>query len=98
MNWCHGTYQLLSNGSMILTPFGDGYQQIQDPCAAVSNFIEGYNDTEVYMQWNIYQDLVKGYALQMYTQYGTPEPPMWLVTSSPIMLPTQLLRNVSSSS
>jgi len=96
MNWCHGTYQLLSNGSMVLTPFGDGYQQNQDPCAPVSNFIETYNDTEAYMQWNIYQDPVQGYALQMYEITGSPLPPMWLVTASPIMLPTQVLRNLSA--
>ncbi|KAG2361976.1 chaperone for protein-folding within the ER, fungal-domain-containing protein [Suillus spraguei] len=95
MNWCHGTYVLVSNGSIVLTPFGDGYQQIQDPCAAISNFIENYNDTELYVIWNIYQDPVKGYTLQLYQFDGTPLPPQYLITTSPNMLPTQLLRNVS---
>lgn len=27
-------------------PFGDGFQQVQDPCATVSSFIQLYNDTE----------------------------------------------------
>ncbi|KAH7927671.1 hypothetical protein BV22DRAFT_1060629 [Leucogyrophana mollusca] len=95
MNWCHGTYDLLSNGSIIMTPFGDGYQQIQDPCAAQSNFIENYNDTEYYPLWNIYQDTVKGYTLQLYQYDGTPLAPQYLLTASPNMLPTQPLRNVT---
>lgn len=96
MNWCHGTYVLASNGSIVMTPFGDGYQQIQDPCAAISNFIENYNDTELYILWNIYQDPVKGYTLQLYQFDGTPLPPQYLITTSPNMLPTQALRNVST--
>ncbi|KAF9235655.1 chaperone for protein-folding within the ER, fungal-domain-containing protein [Melanogaster broomeanus] len=96
MNWCHGTYQLVSNGSIIMTPLGDGYQQIQDPCGAVSDFMENYNDTELYVMWNIYQDTVRGYTLQLYQFDGTPLPPQWLVSTSPNMLPTQALRNVSS--
>ncbi|KAF8838909.1 hypothetical protein BDN67DRAFT_991105 [Paxillus ammoniavirescens] len=95
MNWCHGTYQLLANGSIVMTPFGDGYQQIQDPCAAISNFMENYNDTELYPIWTIYQDPVKGYTLQLYQWDGTPLPPQWQVSASPNMLPTQLLRNVT---
>lgn len=79
-----------------MTPFGDGYQQIQDPCAAISNFIENYNYTELYVLWNIYQDPVKGYTLQLYQFDGTPLPPQYLVSTSPNMLPTQALRNVST--
>ncbi|KAH7913350.1 chaperone for protein-folding within the ER, fungal-domain-containing protein [Hygrophoropsis aurantiaca] len=98
MNWCHGTYDILSNGSIIMTPFGDGYQQIQDPCAATSNFIENYNDTEYYPLWTTYQDVVKGYTLQLYQYDGTPLAPAYQVTVSPIMLPTQPLRNVTPAS
>jgi hypothetical protein len=96
MNWSHGTYVLASNGSIVMTPFGDGYQQIQDPCAAISNFIENYNYTELYVLWNIYQDPVKGYTLQLYQFDGSPLPPQYLVSTSPNMLPTQPLRNVTA--
>src|SRR5882757_4561207 len=96
IGWVHGTYELLTNGSIVMTPFGDGYQQIQDPCAAVSNFIENYNYTELYQLWNIYQDPVKGYTLQLYQFDGSPLPPQYLLTASPNMLPTQALRNVTS--
>lgn len=98
MNWCHGTYQLQPNGSITMVPFGDGYQQVQDPCAAISNFIENYNDTELYVQWNIYQDPTLGYMLQLYQFDGSPLPPMAQLSTSPNMLPTQPLRNVSASS
>jgi len=96
MNWSHGTYVLASNGSIVMTPFGDGYQQIQDPCAAISNFIENYNYTELYVLWNIYQDPVKGFTLQLYQYDGSPLPPQYLVSTSPNMLPTQPLRNVTA--
>ncbi|KAI6096124.1 chaperone for protein-folding within the ER, fungal-domain-containing protein [Pisolithus sp. B1] len=94
MNWCHGTYELVSNGSITMTPFGDGYQQIQDSCVAISNFTQNYNNTELYIQWTIYQDPVLGYMLQLYQFYGSPLPPMALLSISPNMLPTQPLRNV----
>ena len=95
LNWVHGNYQLLDNGSIICTPFGDGYQQIQDPCAAQSNFVENYNDTELYQSWNIYQDTTLGVLLQMYEFDGSPLAPMGQVSAQPNMLPTQMLRNVT---
>jgi hypothetical protein len=76
---------------------GDGYQQIQDPCAAQSNFIENYNDTETYMMYQIFLDPVtKGYKLHMFEADGTPVAPQFQVATSPNMLPTQPLRNVTA--
>lgn len=95
IGWVHGTYGLLSNGSIIMTPFGDGYQQIQDPCAAVSNFVEVYNETELYQSWRIFQDPVTGYKLHLFQFDGSPVAPQFQVSVTPNMLPTQLLRNVS---
>ena len=82
----------LPNGSLILTPVGDGYQQIQNPCAATSNFIEAYNLTEFYQGWNIFTDPLLGSQLYMYQFDGSPYPPMGLLSSTPNMLPTQTLR------
>ncbi|KDQ49910.1 hypothetical protein JAAARDRAFT_200425 [Jaapia argillacea MUCL 33604] len=96
MNWVHGTFTLEPNGSIVMVPFGDGYQQIQDPCGAVSNFIEFYNDTELYVQWRIFQDPVDGYKLHLFQFDGSPVAPQFQVAAQPIMLPTQLLRNVSA--
>jgi len=96
MNWVHGTYAIQSNGSIVLTPNGDGYQQIQDPCAAVSNFIQDYNDTELIPNyWYAYTDPTLGSALQLYNFDGTPLAPVYVASTTPNMLPTQSLRNVT---
>ncbi|TFY80789.1 hypothetical protein EWM64_g3224 [Hericium alpestre] len=71
INWVHGKYQLVDNGSIILNPWADGYQQIQDPCVAVSNFIEQYNDTELYQSWQIFTDPVDGYKLHLFGRCAT---------------------------
>ena len=78
-----------------MTPFGDGYQQVQDPCAAVSNFIQSYNDTELYQSWRIFLDSTTGPHLNLYQFDGSPLAPQFQITTTPIMLPTQLLRNVT---
>lgn len=42
----HGTYEMHTNGSLVLTPFAaDGRIQVQDPCAAESNLITLYEQT-----------------------------------------------------
>lgn len=96
LNWVHGTYDLLPNGSIVMTPMGDGFQQIQDPCAATSNFVEDYNDTELYQSWRIFTDPTFGFKLHLFMFDGTPVPPQYLISASPQMLPTTLLRNVST--
>jgi len=78
-----------------MIPLGDGYQQIQDPCAAVSNFIEFYNQTEYYSSWRIFTDPVDGYKLHLFQFDGAPVSPQFQVSTQPNMLPTQLLRNVT---
>ncbi|TFK74723.1 hypothetical protein BDN72DRAFT_628457 [Pluteus cervinus] len=95
IGWVHGTYDLLANGSIVMTPFGDGYQQVQNPCAAVSNFIENYNLTELYQSWRIFQDPVDGFKLHLFQFDGAPLAPQFQLSSTPVMLPTQPLRNVT---
>lgn len=82
---------------MTLFPFRDGYQQIQDPCAAVSeNFIETYQITqELYQNWQIFIDPTQGPKLHLFQFDGAPLAPMFQVSTTPIMLPTQVLRNVT---
>jgi len=97
IGWVHGTYSLLPNGSIVLKPLGDGYQQIQDPCAAVSNFIESYNYTELYRSWRIFQDpQTLDYKLHLFQFDGSPVAPQFLVSPTPNMLPKTLLRNVTA--
>ena len=95
VNWVHGTYTLNPNGSISMIPFGDGFQQVQDPCAAVSNFIETYNDTEYYQSWRIFTDPTTGYHLHLYRFDGAPLNPQFLISTTPNMHPTRLLRNVT---
>lgn len=78
-----------------MTPLGDGYQQVQDPCAAVSNFIEVFNITETYVQWRIFQDATQGYKLHLFQFDGAPLAPQFQVSTTPNMLPTRMLRNVT---
>jgi len=94
IGWVHGTYSLNTNGSISMTPLGDGFQQVQDPCAAISNFVELYNQTEYYKGWRIFQDPTAGYKLHMFAFDGTPLSPMFQISPTPNMLPTQQLRNV----
>ncbi|KAF8627409.1 hypothetical protein AX17_006224 [Amanita inopinata Kibby_2008] len=93
IGWVHGQYTLQPNGSITMLPLGDGFQQVQDPCAAVSNFIEPYNMTELYVQWRIFQDPTQGYKLHLFQFDGAPLPPQFLVSQTPNMLPTSQLRN-----
>lgn len=98
LQWVHGNYTLNPNNTISMTPFQDGFQQIQDPCASQSIIIDPtYNYTEFYSLWTISQDPVTGYKLWLYEQDGTPLAPQYLVTASPNMLPTTNLRNVTNS-
>jgi len=96
VNWVHGSHNIASNGSIILTPFGDGFQQIQTRCTAVSNFIEAYNITELVQQWRIFEDPQDGPKLHLFQFDGAPLAPMFQVSKTPIMLPTRMLRNVTT--
>jgi len=96
LNWHHGTYTVDDTvNSITLTPFGDGYQQIQNTCEAITNFIENYNQTEFYQLYQIFQDPTDGYKLHLFDAGGAPYAPMFYRTANPVMQPTRSLRNVS---
>jgi hypothetical protein len=97
LNWSHGLLTFEPNGSLALTPVGDGYQRIEDPCAARSDFVEVYNSSEIYQSWQIFLDPVDGPKLHMFGFDGSPEPPMRLLSSTPNMLPAQRLHNTTQS-
>jgi len=94
--WAHGHYDLVSNGSIILTPIGDGYQQVQAPCAATSNFIQNYNFTELFVSWQMFEDPTFGPKLHLFQFDGSPVAPLFRVSADPNMLPKQMLRNVTA--
>jgi len=94
--WVHGQYDLLGNGSIVMTPVGDGYQQVQAPCAATSNFIQNYNFTELMQSWQIFMDATDGPKLHLFAFDGSPVAPLFQLSTEPNMLPKQVLRNVSA--
>ena len=95
MLWHHGTFTFNNNGSITLHPLKDGYQQIQDPCAAESNFIESYSQDELYDHWQIFMDTTDGPKLHMFDSGGAPLAPLFQVYSTANILPEELLRNTT---
>ncbi|KAJ7140905.1 chaperone for protein-folding within the ER, fungal-domain-containing protein [Mycena epipterygia] len=93
--WAHGNYNLLDNGSIILTPLGDGYQQVQSLCADTSNFVQNYNDTELFVSWRIFTDVTFGPKLHLFQYDGSPVAPLFRLSADPNMLPKQKLRNTA---
>jgi len=92
VQWQHGTYVINANNSITLNPFAsDGRQQVQDMCAAKSNIIQQFNQTTLFLNWNIYQDPQRGPKLQLYRFDGAPLSPMYLISQQPNMLPTTTL-------
>jgi hypothetical protein len=97
LNWSHGYLNFVQNGSIVFVPVGDGFQRIEDPCAARSDFTEAYNASELYTQWQIFNDPVDGPKLHLFAFDGSPLPPMRLYSATPNMLPTQKLHSVNQS-
>jgi hypothetical protein len=98
----HGTYEILNNGSLVMTPIAvDGRQLLSDPC--------GYSETEseytryvqptwfksYYVQVDSYSGKMK---LQIYQFDGSLMQPLYLAYSPPLMLPTQALNPTDKAS
>lgn len=98
----HGTYEILTNGSVVLTPIAvDGRQLLSDPC--------GYSEENAqyvrYVQstwFKTYQVSVNSYngrdMLQIYQFDGSPMQPLYLAYKPPMMLPTSALNPTNSAS
>lgn len=93
MYWTHGTYEILANGTINTKANGDGYQLIQDPCTPVSNILEVFNTNETFPIWKIFSDVSQGFKLHLFRYDGSPVAPLFQVSTSPIMLPTERLRD-----
>jgi len=92
LQWQHGTYQPLANGSIVMNPIAsDGRQQVQDTCSPVSNIIQQFNATVLMSTWEIRTDEVLGKELLLYGFDGVPVQPLYPYANPPIMLPTQTL-------
>lgn len=90
----HGTYEILSNGSLLLTPIEvDGRQLISQPCEdnGVSTYTR-YNQTELFEKYLVEVDPYYGrYRLRLYQWDGTPTQPLYLAYRPPMMLPTDTM-------
>jgi hypothetical protein len=86
----HGKYEVLSNGSLVLTPFEvDGRELVSDPCTTSAASYLRYNQSEFYQSYDIYVDTYHGqWRLDLYEFNGAPYPPMYLAYSPPQMLDT----------
>jgi hypothetical protein len=92
----HGTFELVANGSIILNPFyQDGRQQIQNPCAAESNVLQQFNQTTLFLSWRIFVDPQGNDKLHLFQFDGSPLAPQFRVSTVPTMLPTRVLTNTT---
>jgi hypothetical protein len=99
LQWQHGSFQKLSNGSLILSPFGvDGRQLMSDPCNYDNSIYTHYNQSELFQRYSIYIDPYhQVWRMDMYRFDGSPLPAMYLAYRPPEMLPTSTLNPTSTS-
>jgi hypothetical protein len=61
LQWQHGSYQKLADGSLILTPIKeDGRQLMSDPCHSSSSVYTRYNQTETFQVCNLFLNRIRG--------------------------------------
>lgn len=99
----HGTYDLLSNGSLILTPIAvDGRQLLSDPCngdSATHSSYTRYLQKTWFKAFRVYLNDYHGrYTLQLYQFDGSQMQPLFLAYKPPLMLPTYALNPTDKAS
>lgn len=98
----HGSYEILSNGSVVLTPLAvDGRQLLSEPCGLSPD--NAQYTRYVQLTWfEKYQVLVLSYygryMLQIYQFDGLPMQPLYLAYKPPMMLPTTALNPTNAAS
>ncbi|KAG5518867.1 hypothetical protein PMAC_002398 [Pneumocystis sp. 'macacae'] len=97
MQWQHGTFQKLDNGSLLLNPFpNDGRQILSNPCLGMTSRYTRFSVRELIIKYDVTIDqYYKGYKLQLYQFDGTPVQPLYLAYFPPQMLPTVVFDSVS---
>ncbi|KAF5124535.1 hypothetical protein DV452_000102 [Geotrichum candidum] len=96
----HGTYEILSNQTLVMTPFRvDGRQLVSDPCKSSQSTYQRYNDTVIMQKWEVYVDPYHGrYRLDLYQFDGARLPPLYLAYKPPMMLPTMTMNPTEGAS
>jgi len=99
MQWQHGTYVQLSNGSLVLTPFSvDGRQLLSQPCQSGNSVFTRYNQSELFERYSVYTDPYHNVLrLDLYQFNGAAMNPMYIAYSPPQMLPTSTLNPTTAS-
>ncbi|EGV65765.1 Reversal of tor2 lethality [Yamadazyma tenuis] len=109
LTYQHGTYEILANGSVSLTPLAvDGRQLLSDPCGSsgVSNpdyettsFYSRYVQSTLFKTYQVSVDAYHGrYKLQIYQFDGSLMQPLYLAYKPPLMLPTYALNPTDKAS
>ncbi|EEQ36844.1 hypothetical protein EJF18_10997 [Clavispora lusitaniae] len=98
----HGTYEILSNGSVVLTPIAvDGRQLLSDPCgysAEKAKYVR-YVQPTWFEKYQVSINSYHGrYMLQIYQFDGSPMQPLYLAYKPPMMLPTTALNPTDKAS
>lgn len=91
----HGKYELLLNGSLVLTPIAvDGRQLLSEPCGDTPDKLKyvRYHQPTWFKTFQVYIDPYHGKkALQIFQFDGLKMQPLYLAYSPPMMLPTGTL-------
>lgn len=97
----HGTYEILNNGSVVLTPIAvDGRQLVSDPCnEGNSSVYSRYVQPTLFRTFQVYLDNYAGrLTLQIYQFDGSVMQPLYLAYRPPLMLPTYALNPTNKAS
>ncbi|KAF1948487.1 hypothetical protein CC80DRAFT_498093 [Byssothecium circinans] len=99
IQWQHGSFKKLANGSLTLEPIKvDGRQLYSDPCAYKNSVYTRYNSTELFKRYEVIQDPYhKQKRLNLFKFDGSPMMPLYLAMTPPQMLPTSTLNPLTTS-
>lgn len=99
IQWQHGSFKKLDNGSLSLDPIKvDGRQLYSDPCSYGNAVYTRYNTTEMFERYEVVTDgYTKKTRLNLFKYDGSPLMPLYLAYSPPQMLPTTTLNPLTTS-
>lgn len=98
----HGSYKILSNGSVLLEPIAvDGRQLLSDPCGYKEDEAQyvRYEQPTIFQKYQVSISSYHGrYMLQIYQFDGSKMQPLYLAYKPPQMLPTYALNPTNKAS
>ncbi|KAJ4292088.1 Reversal of tor2 lethality [Kalmusia sp. IMI 367209] len=99
IQWQHGSFTKLDNGSLSLEPIKvDGRQLYSDPCAYSNAIYTRYNTTELFQRYEVVTDgYTKKKRLNLFKRDGSPLMPLYMAFTPPEMLPTTTLNPLTTS-